>query len=79
MTDENEQLRIDANRYRFLRDKCSYYYAESYAEPSPREFGIAWQYQDGTPDRPTFEEVLDEDVARWLKERADLDEEANGS
>jgi hypothetical protein len=78
--DELAALKRDAERYRFLRDARSYYYGESYAEPSPREFGIQWDYQDSTPARPSFEEVLDADVAVWRQRQAELaDEDAQTS
>jgi len=64
MWEEMCELRADAARYRYLKEHSSYYYAEEYDPPSPREFGIEWQYQDCTPERPGMDLLLDREIEK---------------
>ena len=52
----------DAARYRYLKERCSYYYSEGYDPPSPREFGIEWHWQDNTPARPDMDTLIDQEI-----------------
>lgn len=70
------EAQADAARYRHLKEHCSYQYSERYDPPTPREFGIQWEYQDTTPARPSMDQVIDDDIARkW--EEAFKEESAN--
>ena len=53
----------DAARYRHLKEHHSYYYAEQYDQPQPREFGIQWEHQDCTPARPSMDWLIDQEIA----------------
>jgi hypothetical protein len=57
-----ERLRADAARYQYLKTCCSYFYHESHNPPSPREFGIEWHWQDGTPERPDIDTLIDREI-----------------
>lgn len=53
----------DAARYRHLKEHHSYYHAEQYDQPQPREFGIQWEHQDCTPARPSMDWLIDQEIA----------------
>ena len=72
----------DAARYRYLKEHSSYYYAEGYDPPTPREFGIVWEHQDSTPDRPSMDWLIDQEIeAKRLEaledEAAEAEEDAS--
>lgn len=52
----------DAARYRNLKEYCSYHYAEGYDPPTPREFGIQWEWIDTTPARPGMDWLIDQEI-----------------
>jgi hypothetical protein len=62
----------DAARYRFLKARHTYLYPEDYVNPQPREFGLQWQHQDCTIDRPGMDWLIDQEIEAdyrlWLEE-----------
>jgi hypothetical protein len=52
----------DAARYRYLKEHASYYYHEGHNPPTPREFGIEWHWQDGTPERLDMDALIDREI-----------------
>ena len=78
---ENERLRADAIRYRYLRDHRGYHYGISMAEPSPAEWGIEWQYQQVKPGEHLLstDDLIDQDIAALDEEdRAALKSSGEG-
>jgi len=68
----------DAARYRYLKEHSSYYYAEGYNPPTPREFGIQWEHQDCTPDRPGMDWLIDQEIeAKRIEALEDAAEECS--
>lgn len=59
---------VDAARWRHLRDHHYYHYDEDFVNPQPREFGIQFQHQDTTPDRPCIEFLIDEEIKKSSEE-----------
>jgi hypothetical protein len=51
----------DAERYRYLREHCSYHYGMNVVEPSPAEWGIEWHHQQSKPgeQHETLDSLLD--------------------
>lgn len=68
----------DAARYRHLKNHASYYYAEGYDPPTPREFGISWEHQDCTPDRPGMDWLIDQEIAAKAFDDEEIRAEAWG-
>lgn len=56
-------MREKAALFDYLVEYCSYNYGgDSYSEPSPPEFGIQWQWQATTTERPGMLEQLRRDA-----------------
>ncbi|MFJ6322295.1 MULTISPECIES: hypothetical protein [unclassified Rhizobium] len=73
------ELRMDANRYRFLKEHCSTFYAMTHEQPA--EWSIGWEFQQSKPHEAwgSFDKWIDADIEAHKLKQAQIDAEEGGA
>lgn len=67
--------KVDAERYRYLKEACSSHYPMTHEQPA--EWSIGWEFQQSRPDEAygSFDKWIDRDIAERAERQAKIDAE----